>query len=217
MIRIFIYTFALCFVFLRCTVEHITGGSETTNGVKVAINGNNISISGPAGSDVKFYSVDYLQSGNTGPLASIYLNDSGYAVLNAFSTGKFNVFFLNPLDSTMGIIHSISVSHKVKKSWYGKLEFPGALSGKLIISNSSAGGTVAVYLTGTPFIDTSSLDDSTAQFNFNRIPPGAYTIQYGITIRNQTAGIILSRKGILGTVDVKSNQNLNIQEPFRIP
>lgn len=217
MIRIFIYMFTICFLFLQCTGGQISGGSETTNGVTVTVVQNNISITGPAGSNVNIYSADYLPSSNTGPLTSLNLNDSGLATLNQFLTGIFNIFLLNPSDSTVGIIHSVSVPKKVNTSWHGKLEFPGALSGKLMISNASTNGNAVVYIIGTPFIDTISLDNSIVQFNFNRIPPGNCTIEYNIKDINPAGLIIGVRKGTLTTVAVKSNQNLNIQEPFRIP
>lgn len=216
MIRLFEYVLTICFVLLQCT-GRIAGGSETTNGVIVAVAQNDIKFTGPSGSNINIFSVDYMPSSNTGPVISLSLNDSGLATLNDFSYGIYNIFILNPSDSTMGLIDSVTVSKNENRFWDVRLELPGALSGKLIIANASTNGNAVIYIKGTPFIDTMGVNNSIAHFNFSRIPSGIYTIEYIIKDINSSAALLGERKGTLTTVAVKSNQVLNFEEPFRIP
>lgn len=190
---------------ISCSVQKHTG-SETTNGLTVAVVNSSINGKTIPGNTVFCFSSTFNPDSGTGFADTMHADNNGEFSFSNLDSAVYNVFSFLPNRDSVAIIQGINptVPSEDTTVYYDRsYTISGVTSNDFgIITNAE------VYLIGTPFITSSN---STGKFIFSNVPCGIFIIKSTFSDRQikseQSASEMIdltrSWNGLDFTIDLK--------------
>jgi hypothetical protein len=158
-------------VLATCTNQTISG-SETTNGLTVAVFNGEITGRTNPGNEVMCFTSTFNPDSNTGYCDTVTADSNGNFNFRNLKISEYNVFSYSRNKDSSAIIQKLNVGI-TKKDTSVLFSQSAIVSGKTM-SNGVALSGARVYLMGTPFITTS---DMNGLFTIKNVPTGRFLVQ----------------------------------------
>ena len=168
--------FALLFTGCNGRGDVAGSGSQTTNGVTVAVQSGTITVSGKAGLKVMVYSNDYLPY-NDSLFADTNLINDNQCTFNALPADSYTVLIADSAQELSAIFQNIRVDESSHSSYTDTLGSGGSVSGKIRLEGQPTPNAIA-YIKGTPFFTESN---DSGRYAFPSLPFGDYDIAVEFT------------------------------------
>lgn len=94
----------------------------------------------------------------------------------------YNLFVFNANNTRATAIQNICLFPDSNQIWQSFLEAPSTIFGRVKVVPAGTDDMVTVFIPGTPFIDSSKIIASVADFRFENVPAGAYRVEYLVII-----------------------------------
>jgi hypothetical protein len=165
---------AACALFWSCSTD--TGptqaGSETTNGIAVAVAATTIEGSTAPNATVFVYSADYAPDSITAYKDTIGVDQSGAFTVYSVPEGVYNIFAFADNRALGAAVQNVPVSPQGAFADTVPFDSLSAISG-MVLLDSMPQISATVYVRGSPF---ETISDSAGAFELRDIPPGSFLV-----------------------------------------
>jgi hypothetical protein len=189
----------LLLVTIYCGTAPIAG-SETTNGLTVAVVNKSFYGTTVPSSRVFCFSSTYNPDSGTGYSDTVITDTDGAFVFSDCPRSTYTIYAYSSGIDSAAIIQNIS-NDSNKPDTGTAFQSVASINGTTS-SNGAAIVNVRVYIPGTPFVTAS---DSSGTFSFQNIPKGTFTI-HSYLVARWTKGVISDST----TINLSENANKSV-------
>lgn len=197
-IILIVFTWILC----SCTGnDPISGsGSQTTNGVTIAVSSDSIRVTGKENSTSMLYSSSYVPFNDSGYADTVQCIDGSCLFLKV-PGGMYNILVVDYNDSLAAIIQDVNIGGSSTVHINDSLLPYGSISGTIRQENDLL-SNYAVFIRGTPF---QVYSDTNGAYLFTALPMGSYRLSVMPTTESIGWGEFVTSESVTVSPDYPEN------------